>query len=676
MKLLKKQKLATKISFLAALITIAGMSLMGFIVTRNAAYTIDVNLTNQMTDAVKTRASIINDYVASAEEYMIAFSLSSEVSELLHDPENPELIDKAQKYTEDFAATKGIFEGLYIATPETYVLTHSVPSVVGKTTRPGDKLEPFQKTVLAEPKLTNFGIIASPGTGAMVITMYYPLFENGTCIGYVGCAVFANALMDSLMELDISSLPNSEYVFLNAETGIYLYHQNEELINTETTDPGYIEIMNRIKSGQSTHQETYKYTDENGVGQFVAYQYLPERNWIFMIRNSTEEVYAVLGIVNFMIALVSAAVAAVIVIFLILVMNRLGRRMMKVETAIGRLGQLELDADKDLQRMYKSNDEIGNIAKTTHALCERMRLTIDDISRILGEMADGNIAVDVSRSEDYYIGDFQVLSESLKTIRAKLLKLIRNIAQVSGNVANDAEHVAQSTMGLSRGFMTQEASVSRLTENVDAITMQIHSNTDSCAEAQKLADRAAMYTSEANKKMVNLTGAMDNIARSSAEIEKIIRVIEDIAFQTNILALNAAVEAARAGSAGKGFAVVAEEVRSLASKSAEAAKNTADLINRSIQYVNTGMEATTQTAEIMKTIGECTDSIKGQMDGIAAASTEQSNMIVSVSKDITEISRVVQNNSSDVNQSVDTLQQLSEQAKELNSLVGQFRTGR
>lgn len=674
MKALKKQKMATKISFLAALITIAGLSLMWFITTNNAAITIDANLTNQMTDAVKTRAAIINDYVSSAEEFMIAFSLGEEVSDLLHDPENPALIAKAQKYTEDFAAVKGVFEGLYIGTPETHIRTHNVPSVVGKITRPGDMLEPFQKTILAEPKLTNLGIMKSPGTGAMIISMYYPIFENGTCIGYIGGAVFANALMDSLMELDIPGLPNSEYVFINAETGLYLYHENEELINTETTDTGYLEIMKRVQSGHSTQLETYKYTDENGTGQFVVYQYLPDRGWIFMIRNSTDEVYAVLGIVNLMIGLVCAAVAAFIVIFLVIVMSRVGKRLVKVESAIGRLGQLELETDDGLERIYKRNDEIGNIAKTTHALCERLRLTVDDISRILGEMADGNIAVDVSKNGAYYIGDFKMLSESLATIREKLLKLIGNIAQVSGSVANEAEQVSQSTMSLSRGFSTQEASVSRLTDNVDAISAQIQSNTDSCAKAQKLADQAATYTSEANDKMVRLTNAMDNVASSSAEIEKIIRVIEDIAFQTNILALNAAVEAARAGAAGKGFAVVAEEVRSLASKSAAAAKNTADLINRSIQDVNTGMEATTQTAEIMKTIGECTVSIKGQMDGIAAASTEQSNMIVNVSNEIREISRVVQNNSDDVNQSVSTLHKLSEQAKELNILVGQFRT--
>ena len=334
-----------------------------------------------------------------------------------------------------------------------------------------------------------------------------------------------------------------------------------------------------------------------------------------------------------------------------------------------------MEPNQELSTLFDRGDEIGSIARTTHALCDRLRLTIEDIGRILGEMADGNIAVDVSCGESYYIGDFQVLSQSLKTIRTKLLRLTRNIAQVSNHVTDEAYQVSQNSGSLLDGIQTQEASVVRLTESTDDIAAQIRSSTDNCSAAQDLAVQAAQHTAEADQKMSRLTNAMDNIARSSAEIEKITRVIEDIAFQTNILALNAAVEAARAGTAGKGFAVVAEEVRALAAKSADAAKDTTSLISRSIQDVHTGMEATAQAADSMRIIIECTASIKEQMHGIAAASTRQSDMITIVGKEIEEISHVVQNNSTAINQSAGTLQELSEQAKELNRLVGQFQTG-
>lgn len=676
MKLLKKQKLATRISILTSIITIAGLLLLWGIVAHNASATVKTNITNQMTDVVKSRAAIINEYVASAEEHMSAFALSSEVRNLLRDPENPELLRKAQQYTEDFAAVKGIFEGLYIASPETRVLTHTSKDAVGMVTRPGDSLAPFQSTILAQPKLTNLGIMKSPGTGAMILSMYCPIFENQECIGYVGAGVFAGTLMDSLLELDIQGLPNSEYVFINAETGVYLYHQNEELLNTETTDPGYREIMRRVQSHGTSHPGTYTYRDENGTKQFVVYQYLTDRDWIFMVRNSTREVYHSVADIRFKVGLICAAVTALIILCLIRMMRGVGRDLVAVENAIGHLGRLELAADQELSSLYDRQDEIGSIARTTHALCERLRLTIDDIGRILGEMADGNIAVDVDRGESYYIGDFQVLAKSLKTIRSKLLRLTRNIAQVSNRVTDEADQVSQNSVNLLDGILTQETSVARLTESADDIAVQIRSNTENCSTAQNLADQAALHAAEADQKMARLTSAMDNIAHSSAEIEKITRVIEDIAFQTNILALNAAVEAARAGTAGKGFAVVADEVRALATKSADAAKDTTSLISRSIQDVRTGTEATTQAAEIMGIISQCTDSIKKKMYEIADASTRQANMITNVGKEIEEISLVVQNNSAAVNQNTATLRELSQQAKELNHLVRQFQIGR
>ncbi len=197
MKFLVNRKLATRISIITTAITFAGMILLWFIVSSRISNMVEHNATNQMIDAVESRAAIINDYVTSAEEYMKAFALGSEVRDLLSDPQNPALLEKAQKYTEDFAAVKGIFEGLYIATPSTYVLTHTSPEAIGITTRTGDSLEMFQETILAQPELTNLGIMESPGTGSLILSMYYPLFDGQTCLGYVGCGVYASHLTDA-----------------------------------------------------------------------------------------------------------------------------------------------------------------------------------------------------------------------------------------------------------------------------------------------------------------------------------------------------------------------------------------------------------------------------------------------------------------------------------------------
>lgn len=431
MRFFVNRKLATRIGIVTTALTFTGMFLLWFIVSSRVARIVEGNITNQMIDVVESRASIINDYVASAEEYMTAFALGSEVRELLADPDDPALLARGQQYTEDFAAVKGIFEGLYIGTPDTHILTHTSKGAIGITTREGDSLKEFQDTILAEPKLTNLGIMKSPGTGSMIISMYYPLFEGEKCIGYVGAGVFASRLMDSLLDLEIGGLPNSEYVFLNVETGTYLYHEDEALLNTETKDLGYQEIIRLIKNGHDTQAGTYSYRDENGIDQLVVYKYLADRNWVFMVRDSVGEVYQEVETVRSTVGIFCAVVAWVIILVTLMILHRESKELMLMEGAISRLGNLELSADQGLEAFYGRTDEIGMIAQTIHRLCECLRMTIDDIGRILGEMADGNIAVDVEMNERYYIGDFKVLSESLKSIRTNLTSLMRDIRSIA-----------------------------------------------------------------------------------------------------------------------------------------------------------------------------------------------------------------------------------------------------
>lgn len=673
MKFFANRKLATRIGIITTALIFVGMLLLWYIVSERISSMVESNISNQMIDVVESRASIINDYVASAEEYMTAFALGSEVRELLADPGNPALLAKGQQYTEDFAAVKGIFEGLYIGTPSTYILTHTSKGAIGITTREGDSLKEFQNTILAEPKLTNLGIMQSPGTGSMIISMYYPLFDGQECIGYVGAGVYASRLMDSLLDLEMEGLPNSEYVFLNAQTGTYLYHSDESLLNTETTDPGYREIIRRVKEENSTQAGTYFYQDEKGVDQLTVYKYLKDRDWIFMVNDNAREVYKEVDTVRVTVGILCAVVAAVIILVILMILYREGRELMIMEGAIRRLGNLELSADRGLEAFYGRSDEIGMIAQTIHHVCGCLRKTIDDIGRILGGMADGNIAVDVEKNAGYYIGDFKVLLESLKSIRNHLTDVMRDITSIANQVNNGADEVAEGARALSQGAAQQELSINGLVSNITDITEQIQNSAARCSNASKLVDRAIGYAEEADRKMEQLSAATKNIDESSAKIGSIVKTIEDIAFQTNILALNASVEAARAGEAGKGFAVVSGEVRSLASKSSQAAKNTGVLINRSTNDVKSGTESTGDAISAMQVISECVQSIKTLMDQIAAASVQQSEMIVSVENRIKEVSKVIETNSSAAEKSAEVSNELSGQAKTLNRLISQFR---
>ncbi len=221
--------------------------------------------------------------------------------------------------------------------------------------------------------------------------------------------------------------------------------------------------------------------------------------------------------------------------------------------------------------------------------------------------------------------------------------------------------------------MQQKVSIDGLASNVTDITAQIQNSTVRCGDASNLVDKATNYAAEADTKMEQLIVATKNIDQSSAKIGSIVKTIEDIAFQTNILALNAAVEATRAGAAGKGFSVVSDEVRSLATKSADAAKTTNTLIGRSIDDVKTGTESTNLAISAMQAISECIQSIKTLMDEISLASVQQSEMIVSVENRIKEVSKVVQENSDAAENSAAISNELSNQARTLNHLINQFR---
>lgn len=248
----KNMKLAVKTSLFMIIILVIGFFALWKVVDETTTSIVGNNITNQMTDTVKSRAKIIDEYVKSAEDYLVAFGQAGEVKNLLMNPEDEELQKLAQDYTVAFAETKDIFEGLYIATPETHVLTHTVPAVVGiYTKKDAASQKSFKETILADERLTNGGIMISPSSGEMVISMYYPIYHQGRCIGFVGAAVYAKNIMDSLLSLKVAGLPNSEYVFLDVNKGTYLYNEDPTLLCTETVDKGYQDIVMKLRQDSS-----------------------------------------------------------------------------------------------------------------------------------------------------------------------------------------------------------------------------------------------------------------------------------------------------------------------------------------------------------------------------------------------------------------------------------------
>ena len=340
----------------------------------------------------------------------------------------------------------------------------------------------------------------------------------------------------------------------------------------------------------------------------------------------------------------------------------------EIETAALKMGQ----GDFNIEISYQSKDELGVLSDQMRDLTRRIHTIIDDENAFLAKMAAGDFTVD-STCPDQYIGTFQPLLHSFLGISDRLNQTMSQISTASDQVSSGADQVANGAQVLAQGSTEQASSVEELAASINDISQQVTQNAESARNASSKASEVGDSMTQCNSKMQEMIDAMAEINDSSQEISKILKTIEDIAFQTNILALNAAVEAARAGTAGKGFAVVADEVRNLAAKSDQAAKATKALIERSVQAVENGTQIANETADSLLSAVEGAQDMGRIVDQISTASDHQADAIDQITLGIDQISSVVQSNSATSEESAAASQELSSQAQVMKGLVSTFR---
>ncbi len=454
----------------------------------------------------------------------------------------------------------------------------------------------------------------------------------------------------------------------NRDQGVAAMQQ----IGITSDEQGMIDQMSALSNNLvPLEEEAMKQVQTGQMQEALNYVYGTEYNTLDIRTKSEVDHLALrLDIIEGAIFLALLAVGAMQICIMRVTQKKILTPVIAVRDQMGEIAQGNLSAEFPLE---PDTSEVGMLVQSIHETKGELKKYIHDIDSKLAQMAAGKM--DLSIGNDYR-GEFQPIQRAMGQIVDALNSALFQINQTAGSVSEESQHMASDAQVLSNGAIEQASAVEKLSNSIQILSQQVTSTSKDADTARKSSSDAAIQLQGCNQKMEDLTAAMEDIAKSSQQINGIIKTIEDISFQTNILALNAAVEAARAGSAGKGFAVVADEVQSLASKSAIAAKDITKLIKNSMELVQHGTALSADTTQALATSVVNAQKSTELVSRIAESALEQAESLNQLTQGMEQISGVVHTNASTAEKSAQSARELNGQAAELKESVQKFQLRR
>ena len=499
-------------------------------------------------------------------------------------------------------------------------------------------------------------------TGKPVVSVIQPVFDGGSKIGVVAIDLSVEQLKTMMSSLTLGK--TGFYVLATPQNNL-VYHPNPNQIGQNISQ---LNISGHIKEAFAQNaQGAYSYqSTEAPVKGYLSV--VEQSGWKVLSCLPDKEFYQGYYAIQKQILLIFTAGLLVMLGVILIISIGIIRPLKALRNRANSIANGDLNITIDLN----SADEVGQVALALSRTVDRLRDYISyirELSTALNQIAQGELHYQLSLD---YVGEFSRLKEALNNISASLNTTLGQINTAAEQVAMGSHQVAAGAQALSQGAIEQASTIEELSINIAEISEQIKESAQNAQQVRKESVNTHNLVENSNLQMQEMIQAIEEISIKSTEISKIIKTIDDIAFQTNILALNAAVEAARAGAAGKGFAVVADEVRNLAGKSAKAAKNTTQLIEETVNAVRNGTRLADATAAAMQSVVEGASIINNLIDNISLTAVEQANAIEQIRVGAEQIAEVVQTNSATAEESAAASEELSGQASIMKELVSQF----